>query len=289
MHAACKDANMEASPSRTALWSATARGWHRLWDAPPWVFDDPFALVLVGPAWLDIVATFSARPEHLFRGARADIIVRSRYAEDRLTHGTFSQYVILGAGLDSFAWRRPDLLGTVRVFEVDHPSSQEWKRQRIEELALPTSEQHVFAPIDFEVQTLHDGLDAAGFDWTQPSMFSWLGVTVYLTSDAIETTLQTVAACGSSSEIVLEYWLTEPFLDDGAREWTAAMMPVLAAQGEPWLSRWSPTEAEQAVERCGLRVADHPSRDDLFNRYFANRSDDLRPDGIAGLMAASVP
>src|ERR1700674_2753453 len=106
-----------AQPSRTAMLTATVRGDHRRSDAPPWVLDDPFAHQLVGPGWPQLLEGFSALfSDPVFRGAKAILVVRSRYAEDRLALGQFTQYVILGAGLDSFAWRRPDLLGSVRVF-----------------------------------------------------------------------------------------------------------------------------------------------------------------------------
>ena len=197
---------MEAGPSIAAIGVAVRRGLHRLEDPPPWILDDSFALVLVGPQWRDVAASIAAQyPERLVRLMRASLVVRSRYAEQRLTQGRFTQYVMLGAGLDSFAWRRPDLLGELRVFEVDHPASQAWKRQRVVELGLPTSENHIFAAVDFEVQSLRDGLDAVGFDCTQPTMFSWLGVTMYLTIDAVEATLRTIAACRSGSEGVFEY------------------------------------------------------------------------------------
>jgi len=284
--AACKDAVMEASASRTALRVAVGRGLHRLWDAPPWILDDPFALILVGPEWQELVGS-SSNP--VLRQAIAELVVRSRYAEDRLARGTFSQYVILGAGLDSFAWRRPDLLRSLRVFEVDHPASQAWKRQRIDKLGLPTSDQLVFAPVDFEVQSLHDGLDAAGFDWTQPSMFLWMGVAMYLTVDAIEATLRTVAECRSGSAIVFDYFVTDPYLDDVGREHLAVWLPIAARAREPVQTRWSPTEAEQVVLRCGLQVADHPSRDELVRRYFADRTDGLQPVSSSRLIAATVP
>ena len=191
--------------------------------------------------------------------------------------------------MDSFAWRHPDLLRSLWVFEVDHPASQEWKRRRIDELGLPRSDQLVFAPIDFEVQSLHDGLDAAGFDWTQPSMFLWLGVAMYLTIDAIEATLRTIAACPSGSTVVLDYFLTDPYLDDLGREHLAIWSPIAARAREPVQTRWSPTETEQVVVRCGLQVADHPSRDELVSRYFADRTDGLQPVSSSRLMVASVP
>ena len=281
---------MEARPSVTAMRVAVKRGQHRLEDPLPWILDDSFALMLVGPEWRVLAAEIASQfPDRYLGPGRASAVLRSRYAEDRLTQGRFTQYVMLGAGLDSFAWRRPDLLGQLRVFEVDHPASQAWKRQRVAELGLPTSEHHIFAAVDFEVQSLRDGLDAAGFDWTQPTMFSWLGVIVYLTMDAVEATFRTIAACRSASEVVFEYVLTEEFVDDIGREYKAIFSPLVGTLGEPTRTEWSPTEAEQVVTRCGLRVADHPSRDELVSRYFADRSDGLQPLWGVRMLAATVP
>jgi O-methyltransferase involved in polyketide biosynthesis len=114
---------MEAAPSTTAMLAALARGWLRMEATPPWVLDDAFALVLVGPVWQELhERVFPLFPNHVLREIIAALCIRSRYVEDRLTAGAFAQYVILGAGLDSFAWRRPDLLRSVKVFEVDHPA-----------------------------------------------------------------------------------------------------------------------------------------------------------------------
>jgi methyltransferase (TIGR00027 family) len=132
------------------------------------VLDDPFALLLVGPAWREMrhgpIAVF---PDEVLRQVLAGLCTRGRYAEDRLAAGAFTQYVILGAGLDSFAWRRPDLLGSLRVFEVDHPASQAGKLARVDGLALPLGDSQVFVPVDFETGSLQDALRAAGFDWDQ--------------------------------------------------------------------------------------------------------------------------
>ena len=134
------------------------------------------------------------------------------------------------------------------MFEVDHPASQAWKCQRVVDLGLPSHENHVFVPVDFETQSLRDGLDAVGFDWTQPTMFSWLGVIVYLTMDAVESTLRTIAACQSASEVVFEYVLTEEFVDEIGREYKALFPPVVGSLGEPAQTEWSPTEAERVVD-----------------------------------------
>jgi methyltransferase (TIGR00027 family) len=280
---------MESSPSATAMMVAVQRGRHRLEDPPPWILDDPFALMLVGPLWPDLAAASRSRySDELGRQIRASVTARSRYAEDRLGTGRFRQFVLLGAGLDSFAWRRPDLLGPLRVFEVDHPVSQQWKRARAAELGLPTSEDHVFAPVDFEVQALGDGLDGVGFDWTLPTLFSWLGVVPYLTADAVEATLRTVALCRSGSEVVLEYGLDHSSMDDLAREFGATFSPMAKRVGEPVKTGWSPADAEGLVERCGLTVADHPGQEDLVRRYCADRTDGLQPWRASRLLAATV-
>jgi methyltransferase (TIGR00027 family) len=281
---------MEGSPSATAMMVAVQRGRHRLEDAPPWILDDPFALVLVGPTWPQLVAAGRSRfSEELDRQIRASMVARSRYAEDQLEAGRFHQFVLLGAGLDSFAWRRPDLLGPLRVFEVDHPASQRWKRDRADGLGLPTSDHHLFAPVDFEVQALGDGLDEVGFDWTVPTMFAWLGVVPYLTTDAVEATLATIARCRSGSGVVLEYGLDRSSMDGPAREFSATFSSVARRIGEPVKAGWSPAEAERLVQRCGLAVVDHPSREDLVRRYCAGRSDGLRPWTASRLLTASVP
>jgi methyltransferase (TIGR00027 family) len=275
-------------PSRTAMMAATARGAHRLEDPPPWVFDDPYALSLVGPAWPDLLGSVrQVLREPVHRQALAGQLARSRYAEDRLTD-YFSQYVILGAGLDSFAWRRPDLLNFLRVFEVDHPATQEWKRQRAAALALPTSDRHVFAPIDFQTANLREGLTAPGFDWTQRTLYSWLGVTAYLPIDAIEATLRTVATGASGSEIVMSYAVTKPFLDDLGREFVEVIGEVAEQAGELLGTFFAPGDAEGLVRRCGLSMVDHVGRDELHRRYFAGRTDGLTPYTVERLLTAVV-
>jgi methyltransferase (TIGR00027 family) len=278
-----------AQPSTTAMMVAVSRDDHRSYDAPPWILDDPYARDLVGPSWRDIRVSCQATfREPVRRQVRASLVARSRYAEDRLVAGPYRQYVILGAGLDSFAWRHPDLLGALRLFEIDHPATQTWKRARIDDLGLAVHDEHVFAPIDFETGTLRSGLDRAGFDWSQPAFFSWLGVTVYLTTEAIEATLHTVADCGPGSEIVLSYDATASFRDDLGREMMEAESNLLASVGEPYSTLFSPTHAEALVEHCGLEVAEHLTPDVLHDRYFLDRSDGLRPSTAERLIAARV-
>jgi O-methyltransferase involved in polyketide biosynthesis len=180
------------------------------------------------------------------------------------------------------------LLSILRVFEVDHPATQAWKQERAALLALPTSDGHVFAPIDFERQTLQDGLDSSEFDWFAPTLFSWLGVTAYLTTHAVEATLRAVAETAAGSEIVLSYATTEEFRDEIGDEFIATMKQVAADSGEPLVTFLSPTDAEELVGRCGLEVVDHPDRTALHDRYFADRDDGLTPYTAERVMTAVV-
>jgi methyltransferase (TIGR00027 family) len=280
---------MESAPSRTAMFAALSRGLFRLETASPWVLDDVLALVLVGPLWQQLRDQFDPLfPGPVRREARAAVCTRSRYAEDRLAAGAFTQYVILGAGLDSFAWRRPDLLGSLTVFEVDHPASQAWKLERVRELGLPLSDSQVFVPVDFEVGSVQDVLGPAGFDWAQPAMFCWTGVAPYLTAQAIESTLRTIAAAAPGSEVVFSYLAEDAALDDAGTEYARIYTPIAASVGEPLQPGWPVSEIERLISRCGLKVVDHPARADLQRRYFAGRTDGLRPYTFETLVAARV-
>ena len=280
---------MEAAPSRTAMFAAVSRGLFRMEATPPWVLDDALALVLVGPVWQELHDQLNPLfPGQVARESRAAVCARSRYAEDRLAAGAFTQYVILGAGLDSFAWRRPDLLRSVRVFEVDHPASQAWKLERVGDLALPLSDSQVFVPVDFEAEPLRDALRAAGFDWGQPALFSWTGVAPYLTAQAIESTLHTTAGAAPGSEVVFSYRAEESVLDGVGREFIRIYAPLAASVGEPLQPGWPVIEIERLISRCGLKVVDHPARADLEQRYFADRTDGLRPYNVETLITARV-
>jgi methyltransferase (TIGR00027 family) len=243
--------------------------------------------VLVGAGWQDLrERMLSLFPGQVLREACAATCTRSRYSEDRLAAGAFPQYVLLGAGLDSFAWRRPDLLRSLRVFEVDHPASQAWKVQRAGDLALPLSDSQVFVPVDFEAESLQDALRSAGFDWGQPALFSWTGVAPYLTAQAIESTLRTIAGAAAGSEVVLSYRAEEAVLDDVGREFVRMFSPLAAAAGEPLQPGWPAVEIERLIGRSGLKVVEHPARADLEHRYFADRTDGLRPYTCETLVTA---
>jgi methyltransferase (TIGR00027 family) len=269
--------------------AALARGWLRMDAKPPWVLDDAFALVLIGPVWQELhERVFSQFPDQITREVIAAICTRSRYVEDRLAAGAFAQYVILGAGLDSFAWRRPDLLRSLKVFEVDHPASQEWKLERVRDLALPRNDSQLFVPVDFEAESLRDALHTAGFDWGQRALFSWTGVAPYLTRQAIASTLRTIAGAAAGSEVALSYLAEESVLDDVGREFMRIYAPLAASLGEPLQPGWPVIEIERLIGQCGLEVVDHPARTELQERYFTDRTDALRPYNVETLVTARV-
>lgn len=282
---------MQASePSTTAKMTAITRGRHRIEDDYPWVLDDPFALSLVGPEWSKIFSTASSMfSPRVLAEARAFVVARSRYAEDRLFGGAFAQCVLLGAGLDSLGWRRPDLLSGTRLFEVDHPGMQMWKRERVAVLALPEHTHHLFVSVDFEKDSLLDRLTAFGFDRSVPTAFSWLGVVAYLTPEAIVETLRQVAACAPGSEITISYPPSADFVDPIGMEFRTTLAPLAASAGEAIETETSPAAMEELIRGCDLEVAEHLSRRDLHDRYFSARRDGLTPYTNERLIAAVVP
>ncbi len=193
------------------------------------MLDDTLALELASEEGRSIRDQLRAevREDDLFAFSRS-VCVRSRYTEDIVAQEAgrgVNQYVILGAGLDTFAYRRAGLSLNIPVFEVDHPATQSWKRRRLADLGVPVPENLVFAPVDFERQVLGTALEEAGFTFQYPAAFSWLGVTMYLTLDAIDLTLSTIAQGADETRVVLTYNQPDQVLDDDAVRVTSAMRP----------------------------------------------------------------
>jgi methyltransferase (TIGR00027 family) len=280
---------MEAGrPSATAESAALLRAAHQLLDRPR-ILDDAVVLRLLGPDRVSLVRTHPETFETpALRRLRASIALRSRYAEDRLRDAVergVRQYVILGAGLDSFAYRNPFAPAALHVYEVDHPDTQAWKRARLRDagIALPASLS--FVPVDFERQTLADALAGSGLDPRAPAFLSWLGVTVYLTRAAVLGTLAWVASLAPGSEIVFEY-STEPVVADASPR--AALAASAAAQGEPWITFFDPTELAHQLTRLGFGEIEDLAPADAIERYFQARTDGLRPGSSGHLMRARV-
>ena len=277
-------------PSRTAVLTAAARALHRE-QPPPRVLDDYLARGLAGQEGGVLAARLRAEltEQQLLMFSRW-VCVRARWPEDIMESAVsdgVAQYVILGAGLDSFAYRRRDLADRLQVFEVDHPASQLWKRQRLAELDVVVPGNLVFAAVDFEREALADGLRAAGFDFGRLAVFAWIGVTMYLTAEAIATTLRTIRRCPPGTRVVMTYNLPRTALDARAREVEAVMAPMMADLGEPMISLFTPNQIERFLLEHGFEHVVHFGPDEATDRYFAGERD-IWFAGVQRLVAAAV-
>jgi methyltransferase (TIGR00027 family) len=278
-------------PSRTALASAAARAAHLLVDREPRIFEDTLARVLLGDLADDLVAAHgnSADAENLAR-MRVTMTTRSRYTEGCLAQAVrrgIGQYVILGAGLDSFAYRSPSV-DQLRVFEVDHPATQAWKRERLAAAPVAVSTAVTFVPVDFSVDALSDRLADGGFDRSKPAFVSWLGVTQYLTAEALEATLEVIGGFARGSELVIQYLVPAEMRDDGGQALTDFFMPRAAATSEPWLTFYSPIGIRELLSARGLVVIEDVGHRDQIHISLWDRSDSLRPHELGRLAHAAV-
>ncbi len=283
---------IEARPSRTALRVAMRRAAHQLFDNPK-VLDDPIAVPIVGPWAAEKVRTES--PDAFGKiglGIRAFMVARSRYAEEALARSMSrgaAQYVILGAGLDTFAYRNPYAESALRVFEVDFPATQEWKRRNLKEAQIAIPSSVTYAPVDFEHQTLSEGLRLAGFDPAKPTFFSWLGVTMYLTDDAIISTFGLIASTPPGGGVAFDYAIPVESLGLLGRLALRAVMRRVAAAGEPFRTFFDPPALKARLLTLGFHGIEDLGADEINARYFAGRSDKLRVVGRLGrLMSAEI-
>lgn len=264
-------------PSRTALRVATLRAVHALLDDPI-VLDDPVALPLLGRETAEALrADPFACNDSLSRVLRAALVVRSRVAEDELARRVDSglrQYVVLGAGLDTFCARNVHAAKGLRVFEVDHPSTQRWKLDLLQAAALDIGDA-VFVPVDFEREGLLQALESAGLRLDQPVFFAWLGVTLYLTADAVFNTLAAVASLPKGSGIVFDYRIPPSQLNPVERAVLDIVSQQIALMGEPWLSDFDPPVLKRHLEELGFAEVEDLSGDALNLRYLARRKDGL--------------
>ena len=283
----------EYRPSRTAMMGARARALHLLVDDDPKIFIDTlgglFCDSVEAQRLRDLGANIFGRR---FTQVRAAFVMRHRFAEDRLAEAYragIRQYVILGAGLDTFAYRRPATLGEMLVFEVDHPASQRWKRERLEANGIddPPGLRHV--PMDFEKQTLMEQLQSAGFDPSSPAFVSWLGVTFYLTPEANAETFRTLGGrMAPGSELVLDFILPQSALSGTDAEDAAGTAQVAASVGEPFQFLVEPKALQQQLRSAGFERADYVSAAEGNRRYAADRTDGVAMPGYQGLMHARV-
>jgi methyltransferase (TIGR00027 family) len=271
--------------SKTAYRVALRRAVHQALDRPC-ILNDPIAVRLLGPRF----AYDPLRERTSFaRAFRAFMAVRSRYAEDHLAQSVaqgVSQYVILGAGLDTFAYRNP--FPQLRVFEVDFPATQEWKRTLLAEASIAIPAGLTFVPLDFEHKTLAQGLADSGFDSARPAYFGWLGVVPYLTLAAFRSTLDTIAKLPAGSAASFDYALSPHSLSFARRMAFNVLANRVAKAGEPFRLFFTPAELEAEFARAGFGRTEQLDSAQLNAIYFAARSDGLRlPSPGLGMMATA--
>jgi methyltransferase (TIGR00027 family) len=284
---------IHAQPSRTAMRVAMRRAAHQLLDRPL-VLDDPIAIPILGR---ETAAALRADPRQFEKGRlssymRAFFAVRSRFAEDQLAAARavgVDQYVILGAGLDTFAYRNPSPDRPLRVWEVDHPATQAWKQDRLAESAISIPENLTFVPIDFERETLTDILAAADFDLAAGAVFSWLGVVPYLSRPSTMATLAYVAsATAARGGIVFDFGIPPSQLTMMQRVAFEALAARVRAAGEPWQTFFDPAELSRGLLALGFAVAEDIPPAVINARYFSDRGDGLEVGGMGHLMWAGA-
>jgi methyltransferase (TIGR00027 family) len=283
---------IEARPSRTALRVAMRRAAHQLFDHPK-VLDDPIALPIIGrQAAAKLESERGADDNRIALSIRAFMVARSRYAEDTLAQLVArgaTQYVVLGAGLDTFAYRNPHGNSALHVFEVDYPATQEWKRRQLEDARIAVPASVTYVPVDFERQTLQEGLKLAGFNPAKPTFFSWLGVTMYLTEDAVMSTFGFIASTPPPGGVAFDYAVPRSSLGLFGRIALDAVSRRVARAGEPFRTFFAPVELAQRLRTMGFSSVEDLGAEEINARYFRDRPDRLRIMGRIGrLMSAQV-
>jgi methyltransferase (TIGR00027 family) len=274
----------ESSAVRVALWRAI----HVQVDPQPHVLEDEVGLKLAAPAegWRD-------RPDmnpQFTKTFRASILARARFIEDLVVEQAgkgVGQYVILGAGLDTFAQRRPEIASGLKVFEVDRPGPQAWKCQRLIELGYGIPDWLKFVPVDFEGLSWWDGLKTAGFDAGKPAVVVSTGVSMYLTKEAVLATLRQAAVLAPGSTLAMSFILPIELMAPEERVGFQMAEKGARASGTPFLSYFSPAEILALAREAGFPEVRHVSGADLAQRYFSNRTDGLRPGSEELLIATT--
>ncbi|RKT13882.1 methyltransferase (TIGR00027 family) [Paraburkholderia sp. RAU2J] len=284
-----QDIAPDSTAARVALWRAL----HVEADAPPHVLEDRIGLQLLAPdeEW----RTRGDMDPQFTRAFRASIVARARFIEDLVVEQAklgLTQYVILGAGLDSFAQRRPEIASGLRVFEIDRPGPQAWKRQRLIELGFGVPDWLRFVPVDFEAgEAWRERLVTAGFDDSKPAIVVSTGVSMYLSKEANAAALREVAGLAPGSTLAMTFLLPLEMADPEVRPGLEMAEKGARASGTPFVSFFTPAQMLTLARETGFGEAQHVSAADLTRRYFAHRTDGLRPPNNAEelLVAKTLP
>ena len=271
--------------SKTALRVAIRRAAHQVIDRPR-VLEDPIARRLIGREY---ERDMERAMHYVARDFRLYMSVRSRYAEDRLAQQVANgveQYVILGAGLDTFAYRSP--YPRLRVFEVDFPATQEWKHELLAAAGIEIPENLTFIPLDLEHKSLAESLDEARFNAAEPSFFGWLGVVPYLTLEAFRATLATIGQMPAGTAISFDYAFPPETLSAQRRRVFEMLSKRVAAAGEPLQLFFTPQELEREVRAAGFSRIEQFDTNCMNETYFKGRADGLKLSPVrVGMLATA--
>jgi methyltransferase (TIGR00027 family) len=274
--------------SRSAFTSAAARAAHLVVDSPPVIFADTLASALLGDRAEELIDYHRRHGDHpVLAGARAQTVVRGRFAEDLLTRAGFGQYVLLGAGLDSFAYRSP-LAGSVCVFEVDAAATQAAKRAALAAAGIAAPSTVSFVAADLAVDPVHERLCEHGFDPAEPALVAWLGVVTYLDAAAIDRTLAAVAGFAPDTTLVFDHLLPAGLRDADGDAYVTQVAPATAEWGKPWRTFLAPHEAAALLARHGFGGVTHDDQRSALPAELWHRTDALRPARLSLLTTATV-
>lgn len=270
--------------SRTAMRVALRRAAHQILDNPK-VLDDPLAVRILGDAADDIRGNSVQHQNRFGRNLRAFLVARSRYAEDKLAEGLArgtQQYVILGAGLDTSAYRGIASTPNLSIFEVDHPATQTWKKERLQRAGIPVPPSVFHVAVDFETQDLAQQLATAGFQHDKITFVSWLGVVPYLTREAATHTFRFLGSFPAGSGVAFDYGLSPSALGFLERLALQALSRRVARAGEPFRLFFTPAELDQFLKGLGFRHIEQLGSKEINALYFSNRGDGLHVSGSVG-------
>jgi methyltransferase (TIGR00027 family) len=277
-------------PKPTALRVAQLRAVHQLLDSPL-VFEDPLALKILGKAGEDSLRKDLGRYNaSIYKGLRTSVVVRSRLVEDELARSYqegLRQYVILGAGLDTFAYRNGAQEG-IRIFEVDLPTTQQWKRDCLYSAGIDIPATLTFVSTDFETLPLKQALERAGFKPDRPAFFSWLGVTMYLETESVQQTLQYISSLAPGSAVVFDYGVVPDLLSPRERKAIDLLSNKAADHGEPWKTFFNPASLDGLLRSLHFTHVEDFGPELLNDRFLSGRKDGLHKSGVTRLIFAKV-
>lgn len=275
-----------AKASRTSDNAAALRAMHLIRHGEPKIFEDSYAIRLTSRFWRAVTGNrflyWLFNRDSLYGWIHpviGDLVARARYAEEQLESAVregVSQYVLLGAGMDSFALRRPDLADSMAIFEIDHPDTQQLKKKRLAEIGISMPKNHFFLPVDFEQESLAEALSKSSFSAEVPAFFSWLGSIVYIEKNAVLHTLGDVASCAAKgSKVVFTYCDARPLEGKSSSEAFRRLLEATHRRGEPMITGFHDEELRSELHRLGFEVVERLSSDEIQRRYFWGRTDGL--------------